>query len=178
MSKNIDISLPFQIEAGDLRGRLVRLGAALDEIFGKADYPLPVAQLLAETAVTGAALAAMLKYAGKFSLQAKGDGAVRQVVADMTHEGGVRAYAQYDAAQVAAMGDAGIGLLGRGYIAFTVEPPAGVKQDSYQGIVELRGKDIAAAVQYYFRESEQIPTGIVTAAQCDATGHWQAGCLI
>ncbi len=173
-----DISLPFQIEGGNLRGRIVRLGPALDEILGKHDYPPPVARLLAEMAATGAALAAMLKYAGKFSLQARGDGPVRLVVADMTHDGGLRAYAQYDANGVAQMGDEGIGLLGKGYLAFTVEPPADIKQESYQGIVELRGKDIAAAAQYYFRESEQIPTGIVTASSRDSDGHWHAGCLI
>ena len=173
-----DLSLPFQIEGGNLRGRIVRLGPALDEILGKHDYPLPVACLLAETAATGSALAAMLKYAGKFSLQARGDGPIRLIVADMTHDGGLRAYAQYDADRVAQMGDEGIGLIGKGYLAFTVEPPAEMKQESYQGIVELRGKDIAAAAQYYFRESEQIPTGIVTAARRDTAGHWHAGCLV
>lgn len=173
-----DTALPFQIEDSSLRGRIVRLGATLDDILGKHDYPLPVAQVLAETMVTAAALAAMLKYAGKFSLQTRGDGAVRLIVADVTHDGDLRAYAQYDADRVGAMGDEGIGLLGKGYLAFTVEPPAELKQESYQGIVELRGKDIAAAAQYYFRESEQIPTGIVTTARRDDTGHWHAGCLI
>lgn len=173
-----DLVLPFQIETGDLRGRLVRLHGALDEILLKHDYPDPVARLLAETVATGAALASMLKFAGKFSLQAKGDGAVTLLVADMTHDGGLRAYARYDALQVMNMGDDGIGLLGRGHLAFTIEPPAALKQESYQGIVALRGQNIAEAVQHYFRDSEQIPTGLVAAARRDDRGHWHGGCLI
>ncbi len=131
--------LPFQIEASDLRGRVVRLGPALDAILQKHGYPDPVAQLLAETVVIGAALAAMLKYQGKFTLQARGDGPVGLVVADSAADGALRGYAQYDAEAVARMGDEGIGLLGRGHLAFTVEQPDEPGRESYQGIVELRG---------------------------------------
>ena len=50
-----DLIQPFQLETTAFRGRLVRLGASLDEIFGKHDYPAPVARLLSEAlALAGA----------------------------------------------------------------------------------------------------------------------------
>lgn len=173
----LDAVTPFQLASGLLRGRLVRAGAVLDTILDKHGYPVPVARLLAETVVTGAALAAMLKFEGRFTLQAKGDGPVALLVADATHDGGLRAYAKFDAAGVARMGDEGIGLLGQGHLAFTIEPPAESGKESYQGIVALRGKDIAAAAQNYFRQSEQIPTGLITAVRQGEAG-WRGACLI
>ncbi len=173
-----DSVTPFQLESGLLRGRLVRAGVVLDDILHKHDYPAPVARLLAETVVTGTALATMLKFEGRFTLQAKGDGAVTLLVADTTHEGGLRAYAKFDPVAVARMGDEGIGLLGKGHLAFTIEPPAGGNQESYQGIVALRGKDIAAAAQNYFRQSEQIPTGLLATVAVDDAGRWSGACLI
>lgn len=173
----LDAITTFQLASGLLRGRLVRAGTVLATILDKHDYPAPVARLLAETVVTGAVLAAMLKFEGRFTLQAKGDGPVTLLVADTTHDGGLRAYAKFDAAGVARMGDEGIGLLGQGHLAFTIEPPAESGKESYQGIVALRGKDIAAAAQNYFRQSEQIPTGLITAVRQSEDG-WRGACLI
>lgn len=168
----------FQLESGLLRGRLVRASGVLDEILDKHGYPYPVARLLAETVVTGTALATMLKFNGRFTLQARGDGPVKLVVADTTHLGGLRGYVHYDADAVTAMGDEGIGLLGQGHLAFTIEPPEASGQERYQGIVALRGKDMAAAAQNYFRQSEQIPTGLMTAVVRGEDGHWHGACLI
>ena len=45
-----DLVAPFQIENQPVRGRIVRLGAAVDEILTRHDYPEPVANLLARPA--------------------------------------------------------------------------------------------------------------------------------
>jgi molecular chaperone Hsp33 len=37
-----DAILPFSVESLDLRGRIVRLGPALDQILAGHDYPLPI----------------------------------------------------------------------------------------------------------------------------------------
>ena len=37
-----DTILPFEVEGLDLRGRVVRLGPAVDDILGRHDYPAPV----------------------------------------------------------------------------------------------------------------------------------------
>src|SRR6185312_720129 len=46
-----DAVLPYEVDALDVRGRLVRLGPALDEILTKHDYPAPVGKLLGEAIV-------------------------------------------------------------------------------------------------------------------------------
>ena len=46
-----DTVLPFEVKALDLRGRVVRLGPAVDTILRAHDYPAPVAKLLGEAVV-------------------------------------------------------------------------------------------------------------------------------
>jgi len=87
---------PFQIESSALRGRLVRLGAALDTILTQHDYPEPVAVMLGEAITLAALLAGALKYEGVFTLQTKGDGPLHLLVADVTSAGALRGYAQFD----------------------------------------------------------------------------------
>jgi molecular chaperone Hsp33 len=176
-----DFLLPFQLDRSHLRGRVVRLGPLLDDVLKRHAYPPRVASLLGEAMVIAVALSASLKkFDGVFTLQAKGDGAVRLLVADVTGEGAVRAYAQYDAAKLdadkTAVGDLTADLLGKGYLVFTVDYR--VKDERYQGIVELEGGTLAEAVQHYFRQSEQIPTGILAATHQDEQGHWHGGCLL
>ena len=168
-----DSVLPFMLETSHLRGRLVRLGPALDMILRQHDYPAAVGSLLGEAMALAVALGTALKFDGVFTLQIKSQGAVRTLVADVTSRGAIRAYAQFDAD---ALTQPEAKLLGEGYLAFTVDQQG--QDDRYQGIVKLEGDNLAEAVQHYFRQSEQIPTGIVAAARQDAQGRWSAGCLM
>jgi molecular chaperone Hsp33 len=170
-----DLIQPFQLETSHLRGRFVRLGSVIDQIIHQHAYPAPVAALLAETAAIALALATSLKFSGVFTLQTKGDGPVRMMVADVTHDGAVRGYAQFDRAAILRDDMKADDLLGKGYLAFTVDQGQG--GDRYQGLVELQAGGMAAAVQHYFKQSEQIPTGIKAAAEYHE-GHWTAGCLL
>lgn len=165
----------FQLETTQLRGRLVRLGPTLDLILNQHAYPEPIGKLLAEAMVIAAALGTSLKYDGIFTLQAKGDGPVRLLVADVTNDGGIRAYAQFSAKDIPE-GEANLRLLGKGYLAFTVDQK--LNSDRYQGIVELQNSSLADAVQHYFRQSEQLPTGIIAAVRRDDLGRWHGGCLM
>ena len=167
-----DIVQPFQIDASHLRGRLVRVGPMLDEILSKHAYPEPVAHLLGETITLAITLAGALKYEGIFTLQTKGDGPISLMVADVTSTGDVRGYAQFDAERLAGA-DAGAeapvpALLGTGYLAFTVDQ--GEHTERYQGIVELNGDTLSDCVQHYFRQSEQLDTGIKVAVGRAGTG--------
>jgi molecular chaperone Hsp33 len=181
-----DRVLPFQTEATGLRGRLVRVGPLLDEVLGRHPYPEPVARVLGETLVLAATLAATLKYDGVFTLQLKGDGPVSLMVADVVGGGGlasgvrtVRGYGRCDSEAVAAMAAdphmPPMALLGKGYLAFTVDQ--GGDTERYQGIVALRGSTLADCVRHYFLQSEQLPTGIVVAVERQA-GAWRGGALL
>lgn len=166
-----DIVLPFQLNSGQVRGRLIKLGPALDLILKQHAYPPPVCAILGKAVVLAAALASALKSKGMLTLQAKTNGALKLLVADITSTGGVRAYAQFDETLPA---DPAANLLGEGYLAFTIDQSGA---NRYQGIVRLEGEDIVAAVHHYFKQSEQIPTAMVAHCAPDENGHWSAGCL-
>src|SRR5271167_4184893 len=157
-----DTILPFEVGALDLRGRIVRLGPAVDAILSNHDYPLPVAKLLGEAIVLTVMLGSALKIEGRFILQTQSDGPVRMLVVDFTTPGKVRACARFDAARIdAAMAssrDAAGALLGRGHLAMTIDQ--GPDMSRYQGLVALEGRDLEHAAHEYFMRSEQIPTRI------------------
>jgi molecular chaperone Hsp33 len=182
-----DLVQPFQIDPFRLRGRLVRLGSLLDEILTRHAYPEPVAVMLGEAIALAVALAGALKYDGVFTLQTKGDGPVRLLVADVTTAGAVRGYAQFDEAKLAkamAAGDIAGSvprLLGAGYLAFTVDQ--GEHAERYQGIVELQGASLAECTHHYFRQSEQVEAGLkVAVARVPEAGggkfSWRGGSLM
>lgn len=168
-----DFIQPFQIEALGIRGRFVRLGSALEAAIGPHGYPPTVAGLLSQTVTLAAALAGALKFKGIFTLQTQSDGPISVLIADVTSDGSLRAYARFDPERLAAAeADAATAavprFLGSGYLAFTVDQ--GPDTDRYQGITELAGGTLAECAQAYFRQSEQIETAINMAAQAPASG--------
>ncbi len=96
-----DMILPFEVAALDLRGRVVRLGPALDDILTGHAYPPAVSKLLGEAIVLTVLLGSSLKFDGRFILQTKTDGPVRMLVVDYRSPGRVRACAQFDPAAIA-----------------------------------------------------------------------------
>ena len=160
-----DLVQPFQIETFGLRGRLVRLGGALDTAFENHDYPLPVTALLGEIMALAAVLASGLKYDGVFTLQTQGDGPVTMTVANVTSNGDLRGYARVDEdGQAMESKDAPVPrLLGTGHMAFTVDQ--GTDTERYQGITELTGDTVSDCARNYFRRSEQLDTAIALAAR-------------
>jgi molecular chaperone Hsp33 len=182
-----DTILPFAVKALDLRGRIVRLGAAVDTILTSHDYPTPVAKLLGEAIVLTVMLGSALKFEGRFILQTQSDGPVRMLVVDFTSPDKVRACARFDAERVAAAIAAGAAepgkLLGHGHLAMTIDQ--GPEMSRYQGLVPLEGGDLEAAAHEYFSRSEQIPTRVRLAVaeefRAGADGprrHWRAGGIL
>lgn len=177
-----DLVQPFHIEGQPVMGRLVRLGPLVDEVVRRHAYPREVATLLAEMLALAVGLSSLLKYEGVFTLQVKGDGPVGLMVVDATSEGDLRGYASFDAERLAQrLADSGgphatvPRLLGNGYLAFTVDQ--GSHTDRYQGIVELTGATLVDCVQHYFRQSEQLASGIKLAV-AQSGGAWRAGVLL
>jgi molecular chaperone Hsp33 len=182
-----DTALPFEVAALDLRGRVVRLGPAVDAILQRHAYPAPVAKLLGEAIVLTALLGSALKFEGRFILQTKSDGPVGMLVVDYTTPGKVRACARFDAERVAAAmasGDAKPGaLLGSGHLAMTIDQ--GPDMSRYQGLVALEGQDLEHVAHEYFLRSEQIPTRVrlavgeeLSAGEGGARHRWRAGGLL
>ena len=176
-----DLVLPFQVENGAARGRLVRLGPAVQTVIAGHQYPEPVAALLAQAIALSVLVAGIFKFDGVFSLQTKGDGPVGMLVADLTSDGALRGFAKYDKEALAVLDDSWRDgpvphLLGGGYLAFTVDQ--GQDTESYQGIVDLTGATLADCAHNYFRQSDQFEGVVKLTSRMDDGGNWRAGGLL
>lgn len=180
-----DLIQPFEVKPLGVRGRLVRLGATVDDILHRHAYPPPVSSLLGEAIALTAMLGSSLKFDGKFILQARSDGPVDMLVADYSTSGGMRGYARFDSEAVlgrAGGAAAGTALLGEGHLAMTVDQ--GADMERYQGIVALSGRPLIEVAHEYFERSEQIPTRLVLASGPllgrgrEARETWRAGGLL
>src|SRR6201986_2269329 len=176
-----DAVLPFEVSALDLRGRLTRLGPALDDILTKHDYPAPVGKLLGEAIVPTTLLGSSLKFEGRFILQTQSDGPVSFLIVDFQAPDRLRAYARYDTRRLSEAKDSG-SLLGKGHLAMTIDQ--GPDMSRYQGLVALDGGGLEAAAHEYFLRSEQIPTRVRIAVGEEWRGgeggkhRWRAGGLL
>ncbi|MGJ4927296.1 Hsp33 family molecular chaperone [Bradyrhizobium sp. HKCCYLS2038] len=173
-----DAVLPFEVAALDLRGRLTRMGPALDDILTKHAYPAPVGKLLGEAIVLTTLLGSSLKFDGRFILQTQTDGPVSFLVVDFQAPDRLRAYARYDEARLGEAKDSGA-LLGKGHLAMTIDQ--GQDMSRYQGLVALTGGSLEEAAHEYFLRSEQIPTRVRLAVGEEWSGgkhRWRAGGLL
>ncbi|MBM3531956.1 MAG: molecular chaperone [Alphaproteobacteria bacterium] len=169
-----DVVLPFQVDGLNIRGRVARLGPALDMILRQHAYPRPVSWLLGEALALAAAVGSSLKFDGVFSIQAKGNGPVKLLVVDMSSAGHLRGYAQLAGRPIAADERRLDHLVGKGQLAFTIDQ--GPDTERYQGIVALGEDTLADAVDHYFQQSEQLKTRLVMAAGLSTA--WRSAALM
>lgn len=182
-----DVVIPFAVKPLGVRGRIVRLGAVIDDIVSRHDYPESVSALVAESVALTALLGSALKFDGKFIVQTKTTGPVQMIVADFVSPGGVRGCAKYSKPRIDELKKPDQKqLLGEGILGMTVDQ--GADMERYQGIVPLgNSKDgnstLADAAHTYFQQSEQIPTRLRIAAgpllaRGEKQTHWRAGAIL
>ena len=101
-----DVVLPFAVESLSTRGRLVRLGPAIDLLLKRHDYPEPVSRLVGEAVTLAALLGSTLKTSGRFQLQTKSDGPVTMLLVDFDAPSHLRALARFDVGKLEQIGRA------------------------------------------------------------------------
>jgi len=165
-----DRLLKFLFRGAPVRGELVRMDESWGAMTAHHDYPAPVRRLLGEMVAAAALLASNIKFSGTLIMQLHGDGPVKLLVVECQSDLAMRATAK--------LGEDAIGddvplrelvnRNGRGRFAITLDPrdPA-PGQQPYQGIVPLEGDTMADVLQYYMRQSEQLDTRLVLAADAD-----------
>jgi molecular chaperone Hsp33 len=171
---------PFFLPRRPVRGRVVRLGPLADALLTRHDNHPVVTALTGQALALAAALSTALKFQGSFSLQAKGDGPVRLLLADCTDSGALRGYAQMNSERLEALlaidpTPSAEALLGKGFLAFTVDPGTGA--DRHQGIVAIEGASLAEMALHYFRTSEQLRCLVHLACDQTADG-WRAAAFV
>jgi molecular chaperone Hsp33 len=174
----IDTALGVTLPSRHARGRLVRVGPALDAILANHAYPPVMEKLLAEALALTALLGSLLKDpGGQMTLQAQTESGIIDLLVCDYLGGELRGYIRHDAERLAEAGPNPtlFSLFGRGYLAITFDQPA--RNERYQGIVPLEGESLAQAAETYFTQSEQIPSIVRLAARKSEQG-WVAGGLL
>lgn len=162
-----------------VRGAIVRLTEGWQELLSrrsgnpdKGAYPDAVLQMLGEMTAAAVLLQSNIKFNGALILQIFGDGPVKVAVAEVQSDGRFRATCsvQGDVLPGSAWSDL-VHAHGQGRCAITLDPQDRLPgQQPYQGVVPLvdaAGQvpgTIAEVVQHYMRQSEQLDTVLVLAA--------------
>jgi molecular chaperone Hsp33 len=136
----------------DVRGELVQIEQTFSDIIAEHNYPEPVKQLLGELLVATSLLTATLKFEGEIAVQLQGDGPVKYAVINGDHQQNMRGVARVHGE---VTGSSVQDLMGNGYMVITITPHKG---ERYQGIVPLTSDNLAACLEDYFKQSEQLKT--------------------
>jgi molecular chaperone Hsp33 len=178
-SQNLDTALAFTIPARHARGRMVRLGPALNSILSAHGYPPAIERVLAEAIVLAALLGATLKdVEGQLTLQAQTENGVIELLVADYRGGEMRGYVRYDLERLGELpvDPSLFALFGKGYLAITFDQAT--SGERYQGIVPLEGGSLAEAAESYFAQSEQIPSLVRIGIGRAADGSVVAGGLM
>lgn len=155
----------FLLEQAGVRGVHVQLDETWAQIRSRADYPADVGALLGEAVAASALFTGHAKVDGRLSVQLRGKGALRTLFAECTGAGTLRAIATL--AEGEAIAAHTLSSLGPdALLAITIENPGTRGKDParYQGLVGLDADTLSEAFEGYFRQSEQLPTRLLLAA--------------
>lgn len=147
-----DVLHRFLFEELGVRGEWVKLTtswqAAKLHQRGSEDMQQQLGQALAAVVM----LSATVKFKGSMILQAQGNGDIKTLVAQATEQRKIRGLVRgKDNVAVGSLET----MFGHGRLVLTIESQNG---HPYQGIVPLQGSNLAAALQTYFEQSEQLKT--------------------
>ena len=166
-----DLLHRYTFDQLDVRGELVQIEQAYNEMIADHNYPAPVQALLGELLVATCLLTATLKFEGDIAVQLQGDGPVKYAVINGDHQQNMRGIARL---QGEVTGSTIQELIGNGVMVLTITPTKG---ERYQGIVPLEHDTLAACLEAYFAQSEQLQTRLWFAT--DTTqGHAKAAGLL
>lgn len=166
----------FLFDGLPVRGMLVRLTDAWQEILKRREaaggYPAPVMHLLGEMTAAAALMQGNIKFNGALILQIFGDGPLKLAVAEVQPDLTLRATATIigpinpDSSLSQLVN---VNNLGR--CAITLDPKDKLPgQQPYQGVVPLIGHNLekietlGQVLEHYMRQSEQLDTRLVLAA--------------
>jgi molecular chaperone Hsp33 len=169
----------FLFDGLPVRGMIVRLTDAWQEVLARrraddaqSPWPWPVTSMLGEMAAAGVLMQSSIKFNGALVMQIFGEGPVKVAVAEVQQDLSVRVTAKVvgEVAADAHLQDL-VNVNGRGRCAITLDPKDRLPgQQAYQGVVPLNASlgagqpDLSAVLEHYMRQSEQLDTKLVLAA--------------
>lgn len=168
MTHTTDILTRFLLPDAGVRGVHVTLQASWQDILAPASYPANATELLGQASVASALFTGHTKVDGRLSIQLRSSTAMRTLFAECTAAGTLRGIVQLadgggDAPRdLTALGDDAL-------LAITIENPGLDPREPqrYQSLVGLTAPSLDEAFEDYFRQSEQLPTRLLLAADGD-----------
>jgi molecular chaperone Hsp33 len=161
-----DVIRRFSFAGAPIRGQWVRLTQTLAVVFSHQPYPPAVRTVLAELLGVASLLADGIKFRGTVALQARGTGPVTTVLAECRDQHLLRGIGRWNhTAELVEDGADLDALLGNGQMAVTLIPDPELQPEAttYQGVVDIAGGNLAASLEDYFVQSEQLPTRLFLA---------------
>lgn len=175
MTAQTDSLTRFLLPDAGVRGVHVHLDATWQDILAPASYPPAATELLGEASVAAALFTGHTKVDGRLSIQLRSSTVLRTLFAECTAAGTLRGVVQL----AEGGGDASRDLTALGtdaLLAITIENPGLDPREPqrYQSLVGLDAAALDEAFEDYFRQSEQLPTRLLLAAD----GSHAAGLLL
>lgn len=152
----------FLFEGLDIRGAIVHLGDAWQQMQVDRDYQPTVAQLLGETAAVTALIAGQLKQPGRLTLQLRGNGPIQLLVMDCNEALQMRGMARSNPVVLPAPVQDLLGAAQGGQLMMSLDMPDA--RQPYQSFVPMVGDSIAAIFEHYLEQSEQQPSRLFATA--------------
>jgi molecular chaperone Hsp33 len=152
----------FLFEGLDIRGAIVRLDEAWQQMQAGRDYQPTVAQLLGETAAVTALIAGQLKQPGRLTLQLRGNGPIQLLVMDCNEQLQMRGMARSNPVVLPAPVPELLGAHQGGQLMMSLDLPTA--RQPYQSYVPMVGDSIAAIFEHYLEQSEQQPSRLFATA--------------
>jgi molecular chaperone Hsp33 len=151
-----DVLDRFLFEERSIRGEIVSLEESFQSVLESAQYPEFVQSLIGELMVTASLLTATLKFEGEIALQIQSEGPIKYIVVNSTHDQKLRGVARWDET-IENFPKTFAESFTKGVLAITLSPKDGKR---YQGMVALDKSNLAACVEDYFLQSEQLLTKV------------------
>jgi molecular chaperone Hsp33 len=167
-----DLLHRYTFDQLDVRGELVQIEQAYQEMVAGHDYPEAVQKLLGELLVATCLLTATLKFEGDIAVQLQGDGPLKYAVINGDDQQNMRGIARL---QSEVTGHTIKDLIGSGVMVLTITPNKG---ERYQGIVPLEHDTLAECLEAYFTQSEQLQTRLWFATDTKVGSEKASGLLL
>lgn len=161
---NNDTLQRFLFDNNDIRGEITTLSASYQDLLANQNYPPQVALLFGEFLAAASLLSTTLKNSGMITIQARGDGPISTVMAECTQGNKLRGIVRGDFDNIKDISSLKE-LLGSAILAITIEPEG---KERYQGVVPLDGENLSQCLEFYFYQSEQLPTKIKLSSNAES----------
>lgn len=157
----------FIFENEPVRGEYVKLDVSLQTILKQHDYPPAIQRLLGESLCAAALLSAIIKFDGRLTVQFRGKGKLKLLLAQCNDKSQLRGLAKFDGdlTYEELMASFKDGIL-------MIMLDSSIPGKRYQGVIEWTGDSLASSLEMYFKNSEQLATKIwLTTNEKSAAGY-------